>query len=220
MSAWLVVALGACLVACGSSSSALREWEDTPHGEAEACGGDDRCVTVVCGLEEEDLCGLYRCEDTGALLARGGGRPPVTASAPGFGPRRNWGGAQALPGERDAILTFRWYNHPAPVRPADKLPSGPGWERHHLYPQETAMKAWFARAPRGINVHDFTMIIPRSEHVRIHNPGGRGGPWNEAWREFARLNPRANQQHVKEQLAKMLVEFNVMGPVVPYTFMR
>ncbi|RYZ37788.1 MAG: TIGR02269 family lipoprotein [Myxococcaceae bacterium] len=205
--------------ACASTHPpALEHWGAAEIAGEDACEEDDKCVALVCA---DDLCGLYHCEDTGALLARGGGvRPPAAASAPGFGPRRNWGGAQPLPGDRDAIFVIRWYDHPTPPAPTDgRKPSGSGWVRHHLYPQER-MLAEFFRQQAHINVHDFTMIIPRAEHLRLHGAGGRGGPWNKAWRDFARNNPLATPKEVQEQLTRMIIEFNIMGPIVPYYYFR
>ncbi|MCY1032687.1 TIGR02269 family lipoprotein [Corallococcus sp. BB11-1] len=175
-------------------------------------------MALVCA---DDLCGLYRCEDAGTLLARGGGvRPPVAASAPGFGPRRNWGTAQPLPGDREAIFVIRWHNHPAPPAPPDgRKPSGSGWVRHHLYPQDPRLATFFKRRA-NINVHDFTMVIPRAEHLRLHGAGGRGGPWNQAWHDFASKNRTATPKQIQEQLNRMIVEFNIMGPIVPYYFLR
>jgi uncharacterized lipoprotein (TIGR02269 family) len=209
---WLLLAV--CLWGCASAPRP----ESSPWRESAAdCGDEDRCVTLVCA---EDLCGLYRCEDTGALLARGGGVRPPVASAPGFGPRRNWGNAQVLPGDKDAIFVIRWYNHPAPPPPPDgRKPSGSGWVRHHLYPQEPNLADFFWRRAR-IKVHDFTMVIPSAEHVRIHQVGGRGGQWNQAWRDFARNNSNATPKEIQEQLARMIVDFNLMGPIVPYYQMR
>ncbi|WP_443092708.1 SitA6 family polymorphic toxin lipoprotein, partial [Corallococcus exiguus] len=163
-------AVGLCVLLTGCASAPLPALEDWGAAEDDACEGHDRCVALVCA---DDLCGLYHCEDTGVLLARGGIRPPVSSAAPGSGPRRNWGSAQPLPGDREAIFVIRWYNHPAPPPPPDgRRPSGSGWVKHHLYPQEERLAEFFWRRGR-INVHDFTMVIPRAEHVRIHGPGGR-----------------------------------------------
>ncbi|NPC69210.1 TIGR02269 family lipoprotein [Corallococcus sp. AB004] len=201
----------------GCASAPLPALEDWGAAEDDACEGHDRCVALVCA---DDLCGLYHCEDTGVLLARGGIRPPVSSAAPGSGPRRNWGSAQSLPGDREAIFVIRWYNHPAPPPPPDgRRPSGSGWVKHHLYPQEERLAEFF-KLRGGINVHDFTMVIPRAEHVRIHGPGGRGGPWNKAWRAFAEQHPFATPQQIQNQLARMIVDFNIMGPIVPYYFMQ
>jgi uncharacterized lipoprotein (TIGR02269 family) len=217
-----LLALVLCLGLAGCASSPVvpevDPWHGAAHAEGEgACEGDDRCVTLVCA---DALCGLYRCEDAGVLLARGGGvRPPVTSSAPGFGPRRYRGNAQSLPGDREAIFVIRWYNHPAPVPLDGRKPSGSGWVKHHLYPQQDRLANFFKRRA-NINVHDFTMVIPRAEHVRIHGPGGRGGPWNRTWREFAEKNPLATPEQIQTQLSRMIIEFNLMGPIVPYYRMQ
>jgi uncharacterized lipoprotein (TIGR02269 family) len=70
------------------------------------------------------------------------------------------------------------------------LPAFPRLEgtlrKHHLFPQANEFRDWF-RA-HGINVHDWTMVIPLRAHQRIHGGDGRGGLWNKAWREFMRNN--------------------------------
>ncbi|RKH14484.1 TIGR02269 family lipoprotein [Corallococcus sp. CA053C] len=211
----LLLLLTTLVGGCASAPlPALDPWSEAEYSAEGACEEEDRCVTLVCA---DDLCGLYRCEDAGALLARGGGvRPPVAASAPGSGPRRNWGSAQSLPGDREAIFVIRWYNHPPAPAPTDgRKPSGSGWVRHHLYPQESELALFFKRQA-GINVHDFTMVIPRAEHVRLHGRGGRGGPWNQAWRDFARMNPLATPKEIQDQLNRMIIGFDIMGPIVPY----
>ena len=86
-----VFALVVSLLLVGCASAPLPAMEDWSAAEDDACEGHDRCVALVCA---DDLCGLYHCEDTGVLLARGGIRPPVSSAAPGSGPRRNWGSAR------------------------------------------------------------------------------------------------------------------------------
>ncbi|RKH26498.1 TIGR02269 family lipoprotein [Corallococcus praedator] len=214
----LLLLLTTALMGCASTRPALVYWDEVESVGEDACGEDDKCVALVCA---DDLCGLYHCEDTGTLLARGGGvRPPAAASAPGFGPRRYRGAAQPLPGDREAIFVIRWYDHPAPPAPPDgRKPSGSGWVRHHLYPQEDRLARYFKRQA-NIDVHDFTMVIPRAEHVRLHGAGGRGGPWNQAWRDFAITHRNATPKQIQEQLGRMIIEFNIMGPIVPYYGLR
>ncbi|WP_186002117.1 TIGR02269 family lipoprotein [Corallococcus sp. Z5C101001] len=217
MRAAFTVLLAGAIAGCAVAPvPAIEDWSRAEHEDGASCEGADRCVALVCA---DDLCGLYFCEDTGALLARGGIRPPVSAAAPGSGPRRNWGSAQPLPGDREAIFVIRWYDHPAPTPTDGRKPSGSGWVRHHLYPQDPNLAKFFLRQG-NINVHDFTMVIPRAEHVRLHGAGGRGGPWNQAWRDFARNHPSATPKEIQDELARMIVQFDIMGPIVPYYHLR
>lgn len=91
--------------------------------------------------------------------------------------------------------------------------------KHHLFPQQASLKVWFARTPRNINIHDFTMVIRSNTHERIHK-GALGGDWNRTWREFADQHPRATQKDCWEQLGKMIKDFGLMGPIVPYYQVR
>jgi uncharacterized lipoprotein (TIGR02269 family) len=215
--ACVVGLLGALLVACASPSSHLRaDWEHVAHAEGETCGAEDQCVTLVC--DGESRCGLYFCEDAGRLLARGGGTvaPPA---APGGGPQRNWGYVHKLPGGNGPIFVFDWYNTPQAEHLPPRLPSGPGWVRHHLFPQAENLAKWFARAPRAMNVHDFTLVMEQTTHQRIHS-GPRGGSWNQEWTQFARQYPGATQQQVWEHLGKLIRKYDLMGPIVPYYYLR
>jgi hypothetical protein len=45
--------------------------------------------------------------------------------------------------------------------------------RHHLFPQEARLARWFGA--NGINIHDWTIIIPEHVHLRIQ--GLLQGPW-------------------------------------------
>lgn len=209
--------LGALLAACASTPHHTRlDWEHTPHAKGDACDTLDQCVTLVC--DGESRCALYFCEDAGRLLARGGGTiaPPA---APGSGPRRNWGYVQKLPGGEGPVFVFDWYNVPQAEHRPPRLPSGPGWVRHHLFPQADNLAKWFARSPRGMNVHDFTLVIEQTIHQRIHS-GPRGGAWNQEWNQFARQYPGATQQQVWEHLGKLIQKYDLMGPIVPYYYLR
>ncbi|QDE87676.1 hypothetical protein BHS06_01240 [Myxococcus xanthus] len=78
---------------------------------------------------------------------------------------------------------------------------------------------WFARSPRALNVHDFTLVIARDTHQRIHS-GTRGGAWNQEWTDFARRYPGASQQQVWEHLGKLVQKYDLIGPIVPYYYLR
>ncbi|GHG90035.1 TIGR02269 family lipoprotein [Comamonas sp. JC664] len=212
----LTCMLALVLVACAHAPMPQQDWEHAPHGDGESCTGPDRCVTWVC--DGDTRCGLYLCEDAGRLIARGSGTiaPPA---APGSGPQRRWGNVQKLPGGEGPVFVFDWHNTPQPEHRTPNLPSGPDWVRHHLFPQAEHLAKWFARSPRKLNVHDFTLVMARDAHQRIHS-GSRGGAWNQEWTDFARRYPGASQQQVWEHLAKLVQKYDLIGPIVPYYYLR
>ncbi|AKF84132.1 hypothetical protein MFUL124B02_40475 [Myxococcus fulvus 124B02] len=175
---------------------------------------EDGCVVLLCA---EDACGFFPCEDsprTVELARFPPARPPAAAAAPGGGPRRNWGGAQKLP--RGALMTFpNWNGAPEQLIPPSRQLSTGRWEKHHLFPQEEELRLWFEQ--RGVKIHDYTMPIPRDLHQRIHSTGGRGGQWNEAWREFKKNNPRAPPKEIFKHAGELIYRFQLMGgPIQPY----
>ncbi|MCP3136806.1 SitA6 family polymorphic toxin lipoprotein [Pyxidicoccus xibeiensis] len=187
------------------------------RGEAEVeCDdpGKDRCVTLLC---LGDACGFYRCEDMpGALeLARfPPSRPPAAAAAPGSGPRRNWGGGQHLP--RGAVMVFpNWNGAPAEVLPPSRQLTAGRWEKHHIFPQAQEFREWFIE--RGVKIHDYTMPLPYNLHREIHRVGGRGGQWNQDWRDFKRANPFATPEEIYQYAGELIYRFQLIGgPIQPY----
>jgi uncharacterized lipoprotein (TIGR02269 family) len=87
--------------------------------------------------------------------------------------------------------------------------------RHHLFPQERELALWFRS--KGINIHDWTVLISEHHHLRIHK-GPRGGLWNEAWRQFREAN-RDREVTREELIAKafeLAFRYEIAGPIVPY----
>ena len=174
---------------------------------------DDQCVTLLClGA----ACGFYRCGDLpgDVELARfPPSRPPAAAAAPGMGPRRNWGGAQNLP--KGAVMVFpNWNGGPDRVIPPSHQLTPGRWEKHHLSPQADDLARWFVQ--RGVKIHDYTMPIPRELHRRIHD-GARGGPWNDAWRQFRRQNEIATPMEIYKHAGELIHRFELIGgPIKPY----
>lgn len=198
------------LAACASTSPPQREWEDaTAHGDS--CAEEDRCNAFVC---DEGGCSVFRCEDMAAgrvVLARGAAVAAPAAPRP---PRRRLGGDVPLPGEKDAILTFRWNNHPAPRLRSQQASVIRDPVKHHIFPQQAELARWFRR--KGLDIHQHTMVIERADHVRIHR-GANGGPWNEAWREFHLQNQNATKEDIWRHAMELLFRFELTGPVVPYS---
>jgi uncharacterized lipoprotein (TIGR02269 family) len=174
----------------------------------------DRCVSLLC---LGDTCGFYRCEDVPgdvALARFPPARPPAATAAPGMGPRRNWGGAGKLPG--GAVMVFpNWIGGPERLIPPSHQLTPGRWEKHHIFPQEERLALWFDR--QGVKIHDYTMPIPRDVHLRIHNPGGRGGPWNQAWRDFRTAKPDATPEEIFKHAGELIHRFGLIGgPIQPY----
>lgn len=176
--------------------------------------GEDQCVALMC---LGDTCGFYRCEDMpGEVeLARfPPARPPAAAAAPGMGPRRNWGAAQELP--KGAVMTFpNWGGAPERVIPPSHQLTPGRWEKHHIFPQSEELARWFVR--QGVKIHNYTMPIPLHVHRRIHNGNGRGGAWNDAWREFKQRNEDASPTEIFQFAGELIHRFDLIGgPIQPY----
>ncbi|MFP2934670.1 TIGR02269 family lipoprotein, partial [Pyxidicoccus sp. 3LG] len=98
--------------------------------------------------------------------------------------------------------------------PSRQLTAG-RWEKHHIFPQARELAEWFEH--QGVKIHDYTLPIPRDLHRRIHGTDGRGGPWNQAWREFRRLNPGASPEAIFKHAGELIYRFQLQGaPIQPY----
>lgn len=201
--------------ACLTSSPATRAEDDLDQSDATPCRNSqaDQCVVFAC---DEGECGTFGCEDvdpealkTASLgshveMARGI-RPLFRAP----GSHRNWRRAGLREDARPRMtLHFRYRD--------GFLPAFPRLEgkliRHHLFPQEPNLAEWF-RA-NGINIHDWTIVIPEHVHLRIHR-GARGGLWNEAWRQF--MEAHGAQPISREELLRKAFElalrYDIAGPI-------
>jgi hypothetical protein len=80
-------------------------------------------------------------------------------------------------------------------------------EQHHLLPKE--FEEEFNAV--GLDIEDFTMPLPRSQH-RL-NPNGihtnAGGNWNGVWRAFFDTHPTYTADDVLQQLARMMHDFGL-----------
>jgi uncharacterized lipoprotein (TIGR02269 family) len=74
---------------------------------------------------------------------------------------------------------------------------------------------WFTG--QGIDIHAFTIRLPRSFHQWLHSGGPDGGQWNEAWRQFVATNDKtATREDIWRFAGELMMRFGVNGPLVPY----
>ncbi|WP_224240262.1 SitA6 family polymorphic toxin lipoprotein [Hyalangium gracile] len=219
----ILICLSALLLsACGTTSPSTRAWEHAARDAPSACEepGADQCIVFACD-GEDGVCGIFSCEDVdleavasaslayGAEWALGGAyRPPLRGPVP----FRNWRNMGVREGARPRMMFHFRYRF-------GYLPAFPRYEgrvvRHHLFPQAPEFREWFARS--GIDIHQYTMLIPEHVHRQIHGGVGRGGLWNEAWRAYREANP--NRQHPDALLRHALelaFRYELIGPIVPY----
>lgn len=221
----VMLLLASCLSACGTSSPAQRAWDVAGAREDATCEAPDtdECVVFACdGALAE--CGLFGCEDVergevsrnppehGVLRVSGAYRP---VRPPGRPPPRDYRRSGIRQGVRPRMVFHFRYSYG--YLPAFPDLGGSRLIKHHLFPQEELLARWFTR--HGINIHEFTMVVPEHLHLRVHNPGGRGGPWNAAWREY--MNANLHRRRIpKEELLRKAFElafrFDITGPIVPY----
>jgi uncharacterized lipoprotein (TIGR02269 family) len=213
---WVAIVL--LLSGCAASSVVVEEWEKTAAGETAECSSPntDQCIVFAC---EEGECGVFGCDDVDpeayaqaandyeVELARGF-RPPFRNP----GTQRNWRRAGIREDARPRMtfhFRYRYGFLPAFPRLEGKL------VRHHLLPQARDLAEWFRS--KGIDIHEWTVLIPEHHHLRIHR-GPRGGLWNEAWRQFRDAN-RDREVTREELLAKafeLAFRYEITGPIVPY----
>ncbi|NVJ02412.1 TIGR02269 family lipoprotein [Myxococcus sp. AM009] len=210
---WLLLAVA--LLGC--STVAHDERRRGPSEDQEVCrpSADAPCVAVQCTL---DVCGLYLCEDVAPEVQPvrfPPARPPV-AAAPGSGPRRNWGRDTKNSNGAAPVMVFPNWNgvRERAVPPSHQLPAG-RFEKHHIFPQAELLARWFER--QGVKIHNYTLPIPRDLHRRIHGGDGRGGAWNQAWRDFMLANPRATPEEIYRHAGALIYRFQLLGgPLQPY----
>ncbi|MBZ4419177.1 TIGR02269 family lipoprotein [Myxococcus sp. RHSTA-1-4] len=219
IAAWL-------LTACSTSHPALRAWEEAAPAEGCEAPGEDSCVVLAC---EERLCGFFRCEDVEvpeeAPQRSGLEVEPVLLMRPGLPmgpvrPGRVWRWSPAVRRGAEPVMTFQWYAASQPRPPPPRVPfallPAPRLQKHHIFPQAEELAQWFKG--RGINIHEYTLLIPEYVHRRIHGGGPSGGLWNEAWREFIRSNQLRNvpREEIFRHAGALIYRFELTGPVVPY----
>lgn len=213
----LCVLLGACVTSApavhedGEALDAVSSWEEART--------DPSCVVPLC---EGARCAIWRCQDVvevdsyPLVLAKG----TLTLRPPG-NPTRWWGRPLAAPVGTEPVFEIPWHNWnirgqyaPRALRPPC-IPSREPLEKHHIFPQEQFLADWFE--DNGINIHSFTIRLPKSFHAWLHSGGPKGGQWNEAWRQFViQNNTTATQEDIWRFAFELMNRFYMNGSLVPY----
>ncbi|WP_395836874.1 TIGR02269 family lipoprotein [Archangium violaceum] len=225
---WLAL-LGVLLSACSGSAPSVREDDESLEAVTswEEARADPSCVVPLCDARG---CAVWWCRDVAevdappvvlaqAMVPAPAAPAPMLRSPPSVGnPRRWWGRPLAVPTGVDPVFEIPWHNWnirgqyaPRALRPPC-LPSREPFEKHHIFPQEPA--AWFKL--KEIDIHAFTIRVPKSFHRWLHSGAPGGGQWNEAWRQFQNSNYGTTPEHVWRFAGELMSRFGVNGPLVPY----
>jgi uncharacterized lipoprotein (TIGR02269 family) len=215
---WIAL-LCVAMSACATTASAVHGDEEPLDAVAswEEARADSSCVVPLC---EEERCALWRCQDVvevddpPVLLAWANG-----ARLPLPNPNRWWGRPLVAPVGTEPVFEIPWHNwnirgrYAALALRPPCIPSREPLEKHHIFPQEQA--EWFKG--KKIDIHAFTLRLPKSFHRWLHSGGSRGGQWNEAWRQFRINNTNANQDRIWKFAFELMSRFGVHErPLVPY----
>jgi uncharacterized lipoprotein (TIGR02269 family) len=207
-----LVLLCVFLAACASTDAS--RWEPP---EPEAISWDEGCqdTTTLELLCSGDTCALFRCRDLIDVTEVSAGEAEP-ARWPGLRPpggfRRGW----RLPRRgADPVFVIRWSNHPAPNQPNRRPLSLDLLVKHHIFSQAPDLAEWFRL--QGINIHQYTLLISRGVHLRIHSGGSRGGMWNAEWRHFRDTRGNASPEEIWQHAIKLIIKYDLTGAqMVPY----
>jgi uncharacterized lipoprotein (TIGR02269 family) len=222
--------LGVLLSACVTSTSDVREHVEAAEvvsSSWEEARADSTCVVPLC---DEERCAIWRCQDVAEVEAqRVVLAQAVVPQAPAPMPQtplvepplhhRWWGHPLGVSRYTEPVFEIPWHNWKTRELGARRLwrhqclifPREP-FEKHHIFPQQLAR--WFEI--KGIDIHAFTIRVPRSFHQWLHSGGPEGGQWNEAWRQFRDGNLDARPDEVWRFAGELMMRFGVNGPLVPY----
>ncbi|WNG42405.1 TIGR02269 family lipoprotein [Archangium violaceum] len=224
------------LCACASSAPTVREAQapEVVSSAWEEARADATCVVPLC---DEERCAIWRCQDVveaeapPVRLAQAMVPAPAPAPVPMFrtplaeapSASRWWGHPLAVPTRVEPVFEIPWHNWKTRELSAPRLfrhqclsPPREPFEKHHIFPQEVELARWFKR--KGIDIHAFTIRLPRSFHRWLHSNGPQGGQWNEAWRQFMMKNRDiAGAEDIWWFAGELMMRFGVNGPLVPYS---
>jgi uncharacterized lipoprotein (TIGR02269 family) len=205
--------LGVILTACASTEASRLEAVEPEEVSWEEGCQDATTLELLCA---ENTCAFFRCQDLIEFREEATSGEVKPARWPGAfrtpGGFRRW--RQPRRGA-DPVFVIRWNNHPAPTLPSQRALAPDRLVRHHIFPQAPDLAAWFHQ--QGINIHMYTLLIPRNVHLRLHSGGPRGGRWNEEWRQFTRSHKRATPEEIWKHAIKLIVTHDLTGAqMVPY----
>lgn len=186
-------------------------------------------------LCDSERCAVWRCQDVGEVEAH----PVLLAQAmvpaiPEVEPEpllhlpvaedasRWWGVPLGASAEAAPVFEIPWHNWKAHARDAFRqyrlycvVPPDEPFEKHHIFPQQKVLAEWFES--RRIDIHAYTLRLPRSFHRWLHSGGPDGGQWNEAWRQFMEEHRNtATAADMWKFAGELMSRFGVNGPLVPY----
>ncbi|WP_075335830.1 TIGR02269 family lipoprotein [Stigmatella aurantiaca] len=202
------LALGALLSACVSVDVPRGYAKESEEISWEKGCQDARVLEVLCA---QDSCAFVRCRD---LLSSNDGTSGKVEPARWNRLLRRPGWQRGRAGFPQAgvepVFVIRWNHHPAPVLPSPRVLTSARMEKHHIFPQEPRLARWFGQ--QGINIHEYTLLIPLAVHRRIHGGrGGRGGLWNEEWRRFIEARQQATPEDIWRHAIHLIVQYDLTG---------
>lgn len=88
------------------------------------------------------------------------------------------------------------------------ITGGPTRE-HHVIPQASTLRGYFDNA--GIDVDDYTIVLPKSVHDGLHQGKGTGpgGPWIRDWKNFFAKNPGAGKSEILQHADDMMGKYGI-----------
>jgi uncharacterized lipoprotein (TIGR02269 family) len=200
------------LTACASTDTS--QWEAR---EPEGVSWEEGCqdITTLELLCSGDTCAFFWCRDLVEVHEEASGEVEP-ARWPGFRPPGGFRRGERQPRRGvDPVFVIRWSDHPAPrtlrqrLLPLDRL------VKHHIFSQAPDLAAWFHQ--QGLNIHQYTLLISREMHLRIHSGGPRGGRWNAEWRRFMEEHGSATLEQIWRHAIKLIVKYDLTeARMVPY----
>jgi len=111
---------------------------------------------------------------------------------------------------KNAAAISRAARAKGPITDPSRLLPAPKWNRHHIFPKEKKLRAFWDKAQ--IDIDKYTIRMEQTSHLRgVHGKGlmKLPGKWNQAWKRFFKKNPDATDLQIFQQAGKMMDEFGL-----------